>query len=112
MGLRRDEVSKTKIRLAVGLFDLLAEEVESRQHLRARLVSVKLHIIADGVRGKEAIDPASDQESLGHDFFQQLLRFSEKFARFLAVFCVIENSRMPPAQFPRVKKRRPVDEGD
>lgn len=62
---------------AVGLVNLLAEEVEPRQDRAARFVGVKLHVVADGVRREEAVDRAELEQFSGDDFVQQLLGIGE-----------------------------------
>src|SRR3989442_11856156 len=112
MGLRRDEIGEAPVRAAIGLLDLLAEEVERREHLSARFVGVQLDVVADAVGGEQAINAASGQQLLAGHVGQKFLCVSEKFAGFFAVPGVIENRRITSAEFPGMEERRPVDEGD
>ena len=56
------------------------------------------------------MDPASDQQVLRDDTTKNCLCIIEEFARFFANLRVVENSRITAAQFPRMEKRRPIDE--
>src|SRR6266853_397024 len=112
MDLGSDEVCQAPVRAAVGLLDLLAEEVERREHLSARFVGVQLDVVADAVGGEQAINASSGQQLCVGDVGQKFLRVSEKFAGFFAVPGVIEDRRITSAEFPGVEERRPVNEGD
>src|SRR5260370_38602259 len=56
------------------------------------------------------MDPACDQQVLRDDTTKNCLCIIEEFARFFANLWVVENSRITAAQFPRMEKRRPIDE--
>src|SRR5437870_4497442 len=56
------------------------------------------------------MDPACDQQVLRDDTTKNCLRIIEEFARFFANLRVVENTRITAAQFPRMEKRRPIDE--
>ena len=61
--LRRDEVGEGAARLASFLVRLLAQEVESLQHLCARFVRVEFDVVDDGVGREEAVDAARGEEA-------------------------------------------------
>ena len=62
--LRGDEVGERAAGLAAFAVRLLAEEVEALEHLRARFVGVELDVVADGVRGEQAVDAARGDQLL------------------------------------------------
>ena len=72
-----DEIGQAPVGRAVGFLNLLAEEVEPCQDRAARVIGVKLHVVADGVRREEAIDSAELKQFFADDFIQQLLRIGE-----------------------------------
>ncbi len=86
--------------------------MESGQNLRSGFIRVKFDVIANPVCRKKSVDAARLQQFTADNFPQQLLRVGKEFARFLAVFLVLENLRINAAQFPNVKERRPVNEFD
>ena len=81
-----------------------------RQHLRPRFVGVELHVVAHRIRREETVNRARGEQFFADDFVEQLLRIREELARLLAVFFVLQDRRITPAQFPRVEERRPIDE--
>src|SRR5437867_4867967 len=96
-GLWRDEVGERKTRLAIGLLDLLAKEVEGRRRLRACGVGVNLDVIAHPVCRKETVGRAGAEQFFSDDFLQKLLRIGEQLARFFAVPLVAQDCRIPTA---------------
>ena len=86
--------------------------MEGGQDVRARRVGVQFDVVAGAIRGEQSIDAARLQQSLADHLFEQFPGVGEKFARFFAVPLVIQYGRIPPAQFPGVEERRPVDERD
>ena len=95
-----------------GLVHLLAQEMENRQDLRARFVRVNLHVVADVVGREEPINRAGGQQFLTDYVLEQFLRVIEKLSCFAANLRVLKNAGVPPAQFPRMKERRPINEGN
>jgi len=53
-----------------------------------------------------------DQQVLRYDPIKKCLRIVEQFVRLFANLGVVENRWITATQFPRVKKRRPIDEGN
>src|SRR6266487_982461 len=103
MDLRRDEIGEAPVRAAIGLLDLLAEEVERREHFSARFVGVQLDVVADAVGGEQAINAASSQQFCAGHVGQKFLRVSEKFAGLFPMPGVIEDGRITSAEFPGVE---------
>src|SRR5437867_13374881 len=56
------------------------------------------------------MDPARDQQVLRDDTTKNCLCIIEEFASFFANLRVVGNSRVTATQFPRMEKRRPIDE--
>ena len=112
MDFRRDEVGEAIARLAVGLLNLLAQEMKSGERLGSRFVRVELHVLTDAIGGEQSIDTAWLKQLLADNFVEQLLRVGEEFAGFLAMFLVVQDCRIAAAQFPGVEERGPIDEGD
>ena len=109
---RRHEIGQAPIRRAVVLHNLLAQEMECGQHLGPRFIRVQFHIVARPVRREEAIHAARLDQFFTHHLFQERLRVGKQLARLFAVFLVLEDLRINPAQLPSVEKRRPVNERD
>ena len=86
--------------------------MEPAQDLGSRFVGVQFHIVAHPVSREETIDSARLNQFFADHFFQKFLRVGEQLARLLAVFLVLQNFWINAAQFPRMEKRRPVDEGN
>src|SRR5262245_55627602 len=104
-GLRRDKIGQAPVGRAVGLLDLLAEEMEPCQDGAARVVRVKLHVVAKRIRGEETIDGSGPEQLLADDFIQQLLRVGEKLPGLFAVPSVLEYGWVTATQLPGVEKR-------
>ncbi len=64
------------------------------------------------LRGPECVNAASSQKLLRANSLEEFLGVIEKFPRLFADGWVVEDRRIASAQFPRVKKRRPIDEGN
>ncbi len=77
---------------------------------RPRFIGVKLHVIAYPIRREETINAVRPDQFFADDLLQQLLRVGKQFARFLAVFLVVQYGRITSPQFPSVEKWRPVNE--
>src|SRR6185503_9764483 len=84
--------------------------MEDRPMGSAGGIGEKLHVIADTVGGEEAKDAARLDELVVDDAGEQLLGVSEEFARFLAIFFVLQDGGVTAPEFPSVKEGRPIDE--
>ena len=93
---RRNKIRQTPVRRAVSLFNLLAQKMERRQHLAARFVGVKLHVVAHPVRREKTVNTVRLDQFLADDLLQQLLRVGKQFARLLAVFLMLKNLGITP----------------
>src|SRR5437867_999723 len=97
------------IELSGGLLQLLSQEIKRRKFFAPRLIDEKIDIITSrGCRPKSK-DTACSQQTFGGDFIQDLLRVIKKLARLFSNCGIVENCRISSAQFPHVKKRRPID---
>src|ERR1035438_9922495 len=96
------------VELVSGFVHLLAQEMERGQDLRARVVGVKLDIVAHGIGGEEAIDAARGEQFPTDNVVQEFLRLLEEFLGLWS----FQDGRVSPAQFPGVEEGRPVDEGN
>src|SRR4029077_2876229 len=105
----RYEIRQAMVKLSRWLLHLLAQEIERRKLLCALIVSIKVNIIANGVYPPKRVNTARDQQIFCDDSIEKFLRIVEKFARLFAKLWVFKNRRITAAQFPRVKKRRPID---
>ena len=96
--LRRNKISQRPARGNIGpgafLVRLLAQKVESLQHLCARLVAIQFHIVAHCVCGKEAVHSTRRNQLLLNDAIQQSIGFSNNLPRLLALPLVLENARV------------------
>ena len=100
--LRRDEVRERVVRLACGLALLLAQEVQSRQHARARFVRVDLDVVViDAVRREQPDHAARGQPALADDLLQHAPRIRVQVAGLLADLGVGENVRELARRTPR-----------
>src|SRR5437879_3960441 len=106
---RSDKIGQAVIELADRLWHLLAQEVKRRQLIVAGVADVELDIVTNRVRQPKPVDAARRKRILGDDLIQQFLRILEKFTRLRANRRIVKDCRIPPAQLPRVKERRPVD---
>ena len=82
--------------------------MERGQDAGAGIVGVELDIIADGVGGEEAVNPARGEQVPADDVVEQFLRVVEEFAGLW----FLQDGRVASAQFPGVEEGGPVNEGD
>src|ERR1043166_1681481 len=68
-----------------------------------------MNVVADGVGRPKTIGAARFQEIFRCNAPEEFLCIIEKFTRLFTDFLVVENRRITTAQFPRMKKRRPID---
>src|SRR5688572_28717833 len=106
----RHIIRQREIVLSVRLYHLLAQGVEGGQHVRTGLIAIQRDIIANAVGRVKTVDTPCSQKLLGHNLFQQILCVIEQFLRLGTDGRIVENSRIPAAQLPRMKKRYPIDE--
>src|SRR4029078_597115 len=106
---RRDVIRKTMIELTGRLLHLLTQKIKGGDFFSAVLVSVNINVVANGICGPKSINAARYQKIFRCNALKEFLRISEKFARLFTDLCVIEKRRVTSTQFPRMKKRRPVD---
>src|SRR5438046_3947945 len=97
------------IELSGWLLHLLTQKIKRGDFFRANVIGVDMNVVADGVCGPKSVNAARDEQIFRYDSLKQLLRIIEKFARFFADLWVVQNRRVAATQFPRMKKRRPVD---
>src|SRR4029077_2799205 len=97
------------IELSRRLLHLLTQKIKGGDFFSAAVVSVNMNVIADCVCGPQSVNAARDQEIFRCNALKEFLRVIEKFARFFAHLWVVEDRRITATQFPRMKKRRPVD---
>src|ERR1700750_1479464 len=97
------------IELCRRLLHLLTQKIKRGDLFSAGLTSVNTNVVPDGVCGPKSVNAARDQEILRCNALEEFLRIIEKFARLFAHLWIVEDRRVTSAQFPRMKKRRPVD---
>ena len=108
--LRCDEVRERVVRLARRFALLLAQEVQPRQHARARLVGVNLDVVViDAVRREQPDHAARAQPTLADDLLEHAARVRVQVAGLLADHGVGEDVRKLAGEFPGVEERHPVD---
>src|SRR6266545_7716874 len=108
----RNVIGQAVVELSPRLLNLLTQEIKRGDVFRSRVMSVKIDIIAHRVCWPKSMDASSDQQVVRDDPIKKCLRIFEKFARLFPNFGVVENRWITATQFPRVKKRRPIDEGN
>ncbi len=108
-GLRSYVVRQTLMRLAFRLALLLAQKGQSRQHPRTLLVRVHLHIVADGIRGKQTDHGARPQPALSDDLLQHEPRVRIQIARGLAHDGIRQHLGELSGELPGVEERHPID---
>src|SRR4030095_6281575 len=97
------------IELARRLLHLLAQKIKRGDFFTANVVSMDMNVVADGACGPKSVTPARNQEIFRCNAPEEFLRIIENFACLFADLWIVENRRVSPTQFPRMKKRRPVD---
>src|SRR5436309_1463955 len=97
------------IELARRLLHLLTQKIKRDDLFSAGVITVNVDIVADGVCPPKCVNAARDQEIFRYDPLNKFLRIIEKFAGLFADFWVVQNGRVTPTQFPRMKERRPID---
>src|SRR5947209_6264483 len=100
------------IELGGRLLDLLSQEIKCRKFFappRNRGIDEKIDIITVRVGRPEREDATSTEQTFGCDFIQDLLRVIEHFPGLFTHRRVFENRRVSSAQFPNMKKWRPID---
>ena len=83
--------------------------MEGFQHLGAIGIGIDLDIIARTVGRHDGANPPRRDPLLGHHLIKHLARILIEFRRLLADHLVFENRGETSAQFPRMKKWRPID---
>src|ERR1044072_7020875 len=68
-----------------------------------------MNVVAAGVGRPKTIGAARFQEIFRCNAPEEFLCIIEKFTRLFTDFLVVENRRITTAQFPRMKKGRPID---
>src|SRR5947207_10771550 len=97
------------IELCRRLLHLLTQKIKRGDFFSAGVVSVNMNVVADGVCGPKSVNAARDEEIFRCNALEEFLCIIKKFARFFAHLWVVKDRRVTPAQFPRMKERRPVD---
>src|SRR5262249_42912198 len=97
------------IKLSRRLLHLLTQKIKRGDFFTAGVVSVDKKVVTCGVGGPKSVNAARDEKIFRCDALKEFLGIIKKFARFLADLWVVENRRVTATQFPRVKKRRPID---
>src|SRR5262245_12392935 len=97
------------IKLSRRLLHLLTQKIKSGDCFSTGVVSVEMNVIADGVCGPKCVSAARDEKISCCNALKELLRITKQFARLFADLWVVENGRVATTQFPRMKKRRPID---
>src|SRR5438874_1877356 len=106
---RRHVVGQTLVRLAVGLALLLAQEIEPRQQLIARLAAIDLHVVADGVGREQAHHGAHAQPALRDERLEHAARVGVQVAGRLTDHRIAQNVGESAGELPGVEERHPVD---
>src|SRR6202030_2316541 len=73
-------------------------------------VRIQLDIVANGVGGKEAVNPTSRDQIVLDNEIQESVGFGEDLTRLSTVLLVLQNAVINPFQLPGVEERCPVDE--
>ena len=110
--LRGDKVGQGAVgfvRIALGC--LLAQGVEARDLLLTDLVRVQGDVVADAVGREESVHGRGPEPFFPDDLVQQLPGVGKEFARLLPEGRVLQDARIPAAEFPHVEEGRPVDVG-
>src|SRR5262249_41829242 len=97
------------IELPARFLHLLTQKIKSGDCFSTGVVSVDTNVIADGVCGPKCVSAARDEKISCCNGLKEFLCIIEQFARLFADLWVVENCRVPPTQFPRMKKWRPID---
>src|SRR5882724_1884232 len=97
------------IELSRRFLHLLTQKIKCGDFFSANVISVDMNVVADGVCGPKSINAARGQEIFRCNALEEFLRIIEKFASLFAHLWVIENRWITATQFPRMKKRGPVD---
>src|SRR5436190_5685239 len=97
------------VELCRRLLHLLTQKIKRGDLFSASLISVNMNVVADGVCGPKSVNAARDQEIFRCNALEEFLRISEKFARLFSHLWVVEDRWVTATQFPRMKKRRPID---
>src|SRR4249919_301918 len=97
------------IELCRRFLHLLTHKIKRSDFFSASLGSVNMNVVAAGVRGPQSVNAARDQEIFRCDALEEFLRIIEKFARLFTHLWVVEDRWVTATQFPRMKKRRPID---
>ena len=108
--LRRNKVRQAPARFVPLPVRLLPQKLEPCQHLLARAIRVQFHIVARRVRRKKSVHAARRQQPLRNHPIQQRIPLREDLPRLFALLLILKNSRIHALQFPRMKKRAPIDE--
>jgi hypothetical protein len=106
---RRDVIGEAVIKLSSRFLHLLTQKIKRGDFFGAGVIRVDINVIADGVSGPESVNATRNQEIFRCNAFEKFLCLVEKFARLFADLRVVENRRISATQFPRVKKRRPIN---
>src|SRR5437667_2770711 len=112
INLPRNVIRKAMVELSRRLLHLLTQEIEGANFFRARFITVNINIVANRVCRPKRMNAARDQKLLRDDVIKKCLRIIEKFSCLFTYFWVVKHRRITAAQFPRMKKRRPIDKGD
>ena len=105
----RDEVGQRTARMIRAPIHLLTQEMQGREDGGAVGARVGLDVVADRVRGEEAVNAPGLQQPLLDDAIEQRIPLVEDLLRLRAVLFVFQNLRIDALQLPRVEERRPVD---
>ena len=97
------------IELPGRLLHLLTQKIKGGDFFSAGVISVNMNVVADCVCGPKSVNAARDQKIFRCNAPKEFLRVIEKFARLFADLWVVKNRRVTATQFPRMKKRRPID---
>src|SRR5438132_264220 len=97
------------IELPGRFLHLLSQKVKRRQFFTARFIDKQIDVIAVSSSSPESKNAAGCEQIFGCDFIQDLLRIVKEFPRLLADCRIVKDRRIPSAQFPNMKKRRPID---
>ena len=108
--VRCDPVGQAVMRFALRFRTLLTQVMQREQWLIPGRVGIERDVVlADPVGREKADDRPRRQPAVGDDLVQHRLGVGEQVAGVFALFGIVENRWIAPAQFPGVEKRRPVN---
>src|SRR4029450_10178663 len=86
------------------------QRVQPRDLPLSRYVVKHHDVVTVAIRWEKSVDGVSRKQFFVDDFVEKFLRCAEQLARSRSPGRIAQQIRIPPAHFPSVEERRPIDE--